>query len=109
MYLNRIQWAAVLLAAGVLATARGHAADRPGQDACASLSLLPIVRDVGVTALDVQVRRGRCEVAIEAASMRALYRQQQVVNAISQAACGAGSEATADKRGLPALSMRLPA
>lgn len=110
MYMNRIPWVTVaLMAACVLAVPQGHAADSPAQTACAPLSLLPVLKDVDVTTLDVRARGGRCQVVIEAASVRALSRQQQLVDAISQAACGAAAEASADRRGLPGLLMRLPA
>lgn len=101
-----ITMSTLLLATGGLLSPRLHAAEASHQGACTALSML---RDQGVISLETRARQGRCEVDIEAASGRALVRQQRVVEAIAQAVCAALPVLTPDPLGAPKLSMRMPA
>lgn len=90
-------------------TAAAAGAGAGKADACAALSRLPLLKDVGVLSLDMRDRRGRCEVEVQAGSLPALRRQQTVVEAMSRAACGEAPALSLGNQVAPTIYSALPA
>ncbi|MEG2804174.1 TonB family protein [Stenotrophomonas sp.] len=105
----RLALPAALLLLATLLPLDAAAAGAAKAEACAALSRLPLLKDVGVLSMDMRARRGRCEVEVQAGSLPALRRQQTVVEAMTRAACGQAPALSLGNQVAPTLYSLLPA
>lgn len=103
-----IKLAATLLTLGLLASAPVNASNPSKPEACTPIWPLRVVQDAGVDTLSMKPKRTYCQVDVVAVDLRARRRQETVLTAMTQAACGAPPEIAYGKNGAPTLRARTP-
>lgn len=109
IFTSRVGAGVAVAVGGMLLTGGARAVEASAPKACAPLSVLAPPRDTGVIALTAPAVGGRCEVGIEAGTADGLQRQQQLMDVIITAVCGARPEVVAGLPGGFTATFRLPA